>query len=234
MWYLFVLFELSCVHMISASISIRICKAKIDSIRGLIVYSVLYGVCLIPFAGSVIIMGPSFLGCKFVLYYSLFYWIGFAWKTITGIAYWRTEKAKIQIKKILDICTVVAFIIYFGLLSRFNIAVAGDGLLEIIIRFIVSVSGIYIVVKTVYSVYTVANPFCKFLTFVGNYTLEVYYIHYIFISFFTPVTYSLASSMGMMSIVFLYFVTLVICAIGIILSKSSPHLSFLLFGRSGK
>ena len=234
LWYLFVLFVLSLVHMLASTITTALCKARIDNIKRLIVYTIAYGVCLLPFAGLAILMGTSFLGCKFVLYYSLFYWVGFAWRTLTEIVTGKPELTKSLIRKVLNAIVVVAFIAYCGILSRFNIAEAGDGLIEIVIRFVASICGILLICKTVYGVYKENGVCCKFLSYIGNYTLEIYYIHYMFIGFVGSIVYPLASPMGMISIVFLYFTVLALCAGGIMLTKSSPYLSLLLFGRSRK
>ena len=234
LWYLFVLFLLNLVHMIAVAMVIKTCKSQINTIRKLIIYSIMYGICLLPFLGLAIVMGTSFLGSKFVLYYSVFYWMGFAWKTVAGIISNKSEQVNLKIEGLLNIIVVIAFVIYFALVSSFNIAEFDDRFHEIIIRFTASVCGIFLVIKTVYAVYSENNQCCKFLAYVGNYTLEIYYIHYLFISFFANVVYPISTPIGMMSIVFLYFVVLALCAVGIMITKSSPHLSFLLFGRSRK
>ena len=221
--------------MIAFTIQNRICKEKkIDSVKGLVIYTAAYGVCMLPYAGIAMMMGISFLGCKFALYYSLFYWLGFAWKTVTNIIADKPGQTRFQIEKALNIIVVVAFIVYFALLSQFNIAEAGEELLEIVIRFVASVCCIFLICKTVYAVYKENSACCKFLSYVGNYTLEIYYIHYLFIGFVGSIVYPLATPMGMISLVFLYFAVLALCAAGIMLTKSSPYLSFLLFGRSTK
>lgn len=234
LWYLFVLFELGLVHMLAITITTMLCKAKIANIKRLIVYTIAYGVCLLPFAALAMLMGTSFLGCKFALYYGLFYWLGFAWKIVSEIVADKSELTKLLIEKVLNAIVVVAFITYFSLLSQFNIAEAGDGLLEIIIRFVASVCGVLMICKTVYAIYRENNVCCKFLSYVGNYTLEIYYIQYIFIWYFGSIIYPLAAPMGMISLVFLYFAVLALCATGVMLTRSSPYLSFLLFGRSKK
>ena len=234
LWYLFVLFLLSLIHMVAVTIVIKTYKSKIDTIGKIIVYSIVYVVCLLPFGCLAIAMGTSFLGSKFVLYYSLFFWMGFVWKTVSGIIVDRNEQVKLQIEGLQNIIVVMAFIAYFVLISRFNIAESGDRLHEIVIRFTASVCGIILVIKTVYSVYNENNQCSKFFAYLGNYTLEIYYIHYLFIPFFTNIAYPISTPMGMMSIVFLYFVVLALCAIGIMVTKSSSQLSLLLFGRSRK
>lgn len=231
LWYLFVLFELSCVHMIAVTIASKICKTEIAAMKRFAVYTIVYGVCLMPFAGLAVIMGASFLGSKFVLYYSVFFWMGSAWKTTINTVRNESEHKKFQIAKILNGVTVVAFVIYFGILSHFNIAEAGDGLVDIIIRFTASACGVFLIVKMVFSVYKENNPCCKFLTFLGKYTLEIYYIHYLFIPYFAGSVYPLATPAGMISLIFLYFAVLSICALGVMLAKSSPYLSLVLFGR---
>ncbi len=234
LWYLFVLFELSLVHMVALAIASKIDKSGISTVKSLLVYTVAYGLCLVPFVGLALIMGTSFLGCKFVLYYSLFFWIGYAWKIGVRIYCIKSEKVKCKVQKLLNGLTLFAFVIYFLLLSRFNIAEAGDGLVDIIVRFTASVCGVFLVVKTVYAVYRDNNICSRFLTYVGTYTLEIYYIHYLFIPHVAKIVYPIAAPTGMMSVTFLYFAVLAICALGGMLAKSSPYLSMVLFGRGGE
>ena len=139
LWYLFVLFELSLVHMIAVTIATKVCKNGICNLKSLVVYSIFYGVFLVPFAILALTVGTTFFGGKFVLYYSLFYWLGFAWNIISHFFYDTSEKVKLWTNKAMNVVALATFVIYFVLLSRFNIAELGDGLGDIIVRFIASV-----------------------------------------------------------------------------------------------
>lgn len=235
LWYLFVIFELGLVHMLSVTVTKKILKTDINKISALIVYTVFYGIFLLPFIVLAIIFGTTFLGSKYVLYYSLFYWIGFVWKVSTSIIECGSENLQNFANKLINIFTLIGFALYFIIIANVNTAETEDNLFGIIPRFTASVCGVFIVIKTVFSVYCENNLIAKFFTYIGKYTLEIYYIiHYLFIPYFTEIIWPISSPMGMFNITFSYFAVLSICAVGIWISKSSPYISTILFGKGRK
>lgn len=111
LWYMYVLFVLSLIHTLSLNISQKIVKCD-NSIKQYITYTILYGLFLVPQLIFLIAFGAAFLGCKYVLYYSLFYWVGYMWHGTKRYYDNLNEKLKLKTNNIINIITLVAVIIY--------------------------------------------------------------------------------------------------------------------------
>ena len=233
LWYLFVLFELSLIHTFSLGIYNKVIKST-KIITKYIIYTLLYGVFLIPQFLFAMILGTGFLGCKYVLYYSIFYWIGFMWHEIKKLYDNFDNQLKLKAAKIINILTVFAVIIYSVLVSKINIYLLSDDMMGIPLRFLASILGVFIVVKTVYTVYNDNSKVMFFLANIGQYTLELYYLHYLFIPYIAQSSLPIFSHEGILSIVVYFSITMLLSFVFIKVISSSPYLSLVIFGKQYK
>ncbi len=197
----------------------------------LIKYSIFYGVGLIPFAALAVTVGTSFLGAKFVLYYSLFYWIGFMWKSLTALVGAQSEEVQGKIKTAVSVVTALAAIVYIVLIAKFNLYHSEDSLVGILVRFTASVCGVLLVVKAVFAAYRAESKICKVLSLIGTYTLEIYYLHYLFVPHMAKMTHELSSPLGLLGYAIDFVAILLICAVLTVVINASPYLSTVIFGK---
>ena len=73
-----------------------------------------------------------------------------------------------------------------------------------------------------------------FLANIGQYTLEIYYIHYLFIPYIGKIQHSFMSLLGVLSVVIGYAAVLVVCAVGIIIAEASPFIDLIIFVKGKK
>ena len=77
-------------------------------------------------------LGLTFLGIKYVLYYSLFCWLGHMWHLV--------KNANVsKIESVPDTIFAVFSVVYFYIICNVNLYLTGDTVLEILPRLIASV-----------------------------------------------------------------------------------------------
>lgn len=143
-------------------------------------------------------------------------------------------KVKQFIHTLLEIVAVVSFLVYFIILLRVNIFKLNDDFGGIVLRFTASVCGVFLVIKAVFSLSCKVKRVAFFLETIGQYTLEIYYIHYLFIPYIEQIQQSFMSPLGLLSAVIGYFAVLTVCAVGIIVAESSPFINLIVFGKDEK
>lgn len=167
-------------------------------------------------------LGLTFLGIKYVLYYSLFYWLGHMWHFV--------KNANItNIESVADTIFAVLSVVYFYIICNVNLYLTEDTILGILPRLIASVCGVYIVCFAVTRLKKVGKE-AQTIAVVGQNSLELYYIHCVLVRSLKAQQMEVISTGGVITLV-IGFVFVVGVSIGIIkLIKKSEHLYKLLFG----
>ena len=217
LWYLVVLAFLSVFSFCATKISNM---TKISG--GGVLYSVVFFGMTVLFAVPGLKLGLTFLGIKYVLYYSLFYWLGHMWHYV--------KNANIDnIVSVADIIFAVFSVVYFYIICNVNLYSTEDNILGILPRLIASVCGVYIVCFAVTRLKEVGKA-TRTIAVIGQNSLELYYIHCVIVRSLKAQQMEVISTGGVITLV-IGFVFVVGVSIGIIkLIKKSEHLYRLLFG----
>ena len=162
LWFLFVVWILSIILNIAIYLSSRIQSSKM--IKVAIFSIVFFG--LVGCCGIIgLVFGFDFLGAKYVVYYSILYYLGYLFHYI------------LDIKKLLTndwfgaICTAVFFIgAYY-----FKIILLPDNPVVMGIRIILALAGSCVLYRTALYLSEKGKTFK--LDIIGIFTLEIYYVH---------------------------------------------------------
>lgn len=217
LWYLFAIWMLNIFSIISYVIVTKIIRKHQLLIAA---YIASYLLCIGLFLGVGITTDINFLGCKLIVYYSLFYLIGYLAKIYPVLI------QKANNKWLICLC----YAIYFLAGNIVKVMAVPDTIIFIAIRFSLAIVGIVVVLHLTNIIYQ--NYKCKLIEKIGIMTLEVYYIH----SFLLNVL-NLNKAAQLMSLYGLINVTVVSIFIGIIcpflifIIKSNSIVNFLIFGK---
>lgn len=172
LWYLVVLFFLATANNIVCAL---VKNREYDSFLGFIKYSVIFFLIIALWLIVYKMGGSTFLGSKFVLYYSVYYWLGIAWKFIKT----RMEATKFSIKSShMNIFYSGCLAIWAVLLLTYNSYSAADTIMGILPRAICSVCGVFSIIYFVMKV--CENKEAKniqWLLWLGTNSLEIYFVH---------------------------------------------------------
>lgn len=167
-------------------------------------------------------LGLTFLGIKYVLYYSLFYWLGHMWHFI--------KNANItNIESVADTIFAILSVVYFYIICNVNLYLTEDTILGILPRLIASVCGVYIVCFAVTRLKKEGKVMQAIAT-MGQSSLEIYYIHCIIVIKLKPQYVPVLSTSGFITLVtgFVFVMSLTMGLIKFI--RQSEHLNRLIFG----
>ena len=218
LWYLVVLAFLSVYNFIATSIT----KKTTDFVFCGVLYSVVFFGLTILFAIPGLKFGLTFLGIKYVLYYSVFYWLGHMWHYCDKINFSGLDKAT-------EIVFSVFALVYFYIINNVNLYNTDDTVLGILPRVLASICGVYIIC---YCIMKIKNfgKISHFLSGVGINSLEIYYIHCILVRFFSLQQIEMLSLKGILTLVinsvFVLFATYIV----IFIIKKSGFFYSILFG----
>ena len=172
-WFLFVLWLITMVYGVA-----RFFAERMDTqLKQTIVFTVLYGICMMLFAALALVFGPSFLGMKYTLYYMLFYYVGYMWSVYSKrLLQWRHEH------ECRTLVVAASFILYVILVSRFNFASGEDNLIGILLRGICSMTGCICFFSLVQI--SEEGTTGRMFSWLGTHSLEIYVIHLTLIHIF--------------------------------------------------
>lgn len=216
LWYLVVLAFLSVFSFCATKIS------NMTKISGGVLYSVVFFGMTVLFAVPGLKLGLTFLGIKYVLYYSLFYWLGHMWHFV--------KNANItNIESVADTIFAVLSVVYFYIICNVNLYLTEDTILGILPRLIASVCGVYIVCFVVTRLKKVGK-ITQTIATIGQNSLEIYYIHCIIVIKLEPQCVTVLSTSGLITLVtgFVFVMSLTVGLIRLI--RQSEHLNRLIFG----
>lgn len=171
-------------------------------------------------------LGLTFVGIKYVLYYSLFYWMGHMWHFLKNFCIANIEKSA-------NIIFTIFTVVYLFIICNVNLYLTEDTFLGILPRVIASVCGIYIVCFSIMKL-KVVRKFTRVIAAIGQSSLEIYYIHCVLVRSLEAQRMSVLSINGIITLaigfIFIMGTTVVILK----LVKQSEYLYRLIFGAKMK
>lgn len=223
-WFLFSLWSICVFVGIARYISVKITHKENKILKmSLLIGMVLIFMVLLFFMG--IVFGFSFLCIKLTLYYFPFYLLGLIVGEFSEII--GSKKNKIW----LNVLLAIAFVVFVFIILNINIFAENNILYSTIFRVVASLFGCLLVFCT-FSRFKENNKVYKAVVYTGKKSLELYLIHYLFLSLIRP-----ENQLNLMSFKGLLWV-LASVALTLILSFSLekiisfiPIAQFLMFGK---
>lgn len=165
-----------------------------------------------------------FLGINLLLYYYLFFALGFFFFCNKNLI------ARILTsQKIAGALGIIAGAIFAGIICVHNIELAPDGVINICLRIIAAISGCTAITVMIYLLSR--NKRNKWLSIIGQSTLEVYVVHVHYIGLLPKGVHYLYSIDGLLIFFAALGITAVLTSITIFVVKKVPVLNIMLFGK---
>lgn len=225
LWYLIVLFFLGTINDIT-----QIFEKKKTFIGNICTHTFIYFSLVIPWLGIWKLFGATFLGAKFVIYYSLYFYIGWLWRNITEeIMRRHIDLSPFEIK--IDFLYAISVITWFVILLKVNLYKTEDTILGTLPRVIGSIVGVFVISYLVIKQYKKTDSFVhKVLITCGKYSLELYFIHMLMVNCLPSLSYA-SMPLIMWGAILIYTIALTVISMVIIkILKNSKLLDLLLFG----
>ncbi|MGV8905507.1 MAG: acyltransferase family protein [Acetobacterium sp.] len=226
LWFLFVIWVLGIISTMSFFIVGFVSRKGNNEYLKLLVYISSYVVLIFPWVIFALKNSTTFLGAKYVLYYSIFYLMGYLTKCF------RNEIGDfLNSLRIKEIFYAVSLFLFAYITCNVTLLYLIDNLWGTIIRFVVASSGIYVLVYLCYSYKEKINK--TIFNYIGQYTLEIYFVHSLLVRImntdndsplFTIQGFLNSSILLLLLSVFTFFI--------IVLVKSSKIADFLIFGKN--
>lgn len=179
LWYIFVLFVLSEQNDIAEFVTNIFVKEKNK------IYVFFHSIFFFILASSWLILakfyGITFLGAKYVVYYSLFFYLGWLYRFILTNPI--LDFVKSLIKNHIETFYTIALIIYSLIILKTNIVNTPDTVIGVIPRVFASIFGVIILFYTVINSKLIDSYLGKKLAFIGSWSLELYFVHTILVRY---------------------------------------------------
>lgn len=219
LWYLFAIWVLN----IFAIISFWVAKHFFNKHVRIAMFTTVYLACLCAYLVMGVAKGFNFLGCKLILYYGVYYLLGYLFLNFQDDLLAIFEKTK-------EIIVFLCLCIYFVGSFKLKVLVVPDTLLFIVLRFVLALAGVLTILYLSYILYQKFK--CTVIEKIGINTLEIYYVHSFLLNSLTiSKATTLLSVSGFINVFTLtiYIVALSIAILFII--KHNSVMSFLLLGK---
>lgn len=174
-----------------------------------------------------LIIGPSFLSIKLIIYYIPFYF--------TGYLYGQYDFKILQNKygvKCQDCIIAISFVFWFYFIFHFQLFYLPDSVTFILIRYIVSLTGCIAICGL--SINILKSKYI-FLSKIGRYTLEMYLIHTSVLNLIKSIQsedfYSINDPRGTLIVSVIYVLTVILTIFITKFLSSNRTLRFVLFGK---
>lgn len=219
LWYLFAIWILN----IFAIISFWIAKKFYNNYLRIIIFIAVYFVCLCAYLVLGVYKGFDFLGCKLVLYYSMYYLLGYLFLNFQNYLLALFKRYK-------EIVVFLCMFIYFIGSFKIKVLIIPDTPMFVILRSSLALAGILTILYLSYILYKEFK--CKTIEKIGINTLEIYYVHSFLLNSLDIAKATTLMSLGGLinaSVLTLYIMGISTTVIFIV--KHNSALSFLLFGK---
>lgn len=218
LWYLVVLAILSIFNFVATKLTDKMTNL----VGGGVLYSAVFFGMAVIFAIPGLKLGLTFLGIKYVLYYSLFYWLGHMWHYIRKVKF-------SSLTKVEDGSFAVMAVVYFYIICTVNLYMTEDTILGILPRVVASLCGVYLVCYSVMKA-SATGKVADTIACVGQNSLEIYFIHCVLVRSFTSQQVEIISTDGIITFV-IGFAFILVATFGILsIIRKSEKLYRLLFG----
>lgn len=221
LWYLFAIWMLNVFSTIAYVISRKVKSRKMPRfVMFCILYFVFVGILL--FAG--IIVNINFLGCKLIVYYSVFYIAGYMFMNYQSLIL-------LLYKKFDHFVLFISMCIYFIGGFIFKIMSMPDNLVSITIRFILAIAGIVFFINFTYYIFSKEKG--NFTKKIGIYTLEIYYVHsFLMNALNINKALTLFSMDGIINTIILTLFVGIFCPLIIVIVRQSKIANLIVFGKN--
>lgn len=219
LWFIWVVFILSLIVGACNLVRNKLYGFVKQLIAVIVVFCICYGVLLIV----AMLTSIKFLGIKFILYYGLFY--GMGWFIRWTQSFWHKQKCCC-----FDVLAFVCFCIFAAITFNVNLYFIEDNLVGISLRLIAGITGnyviYYIVKKMVVQLQRVK------MGEIGMYTLEIYVTHMYTNHLFSEVANDAFFTVtGFLTFMVSLICTVVLTGILIVVMKNIPATNYLFYGK---
>lgn len=226
-WFLFSLFSIDLVFSIAELFSSFLCKNNRSIIGKRCIFLCIWGGELVILLVIGKIMGITFLGIKYSVYYSFFYFAGFLFFHIK-----ESNKCKsffnINVRELMLFCLIC---LYTFLITRYNVYNMQDHSIYIFIRLIISLSGCLIVFEVIDRASINQKKFINGLQEIGRHSLELYVVQIFVVRFLKCDMYNILTIEGFSFFLVYFMVVFFISLVIIWLLNQSMLARMFLFGK---
>lgn len=230
-WFLISIWTISLIFGVSVYLANRITNKK-KGLNGyvddIIITGVFYVVGMALLAAVGLAMGLSFFCIKLTLYYMPFYFAGYIYGKFQDQI---NESAKGR--WFTQIVVAVSLFAWLAIILRINLYAISDSGIGILVRAFASLTGCIAVCGLISSLFSKNQIGGGSLSWCGIHSLEIYIVHYYFLTLMRPEMIANASSMmGITTIALNYAITIILTVLVIKLLNSNHILRTLLFGKT--
>lgn len=222
-WFLFSVWTITIIFGFSQFFSGKILKKSVLKTIGTLGFCVAGAGALV---GVAMVLGMSFLCIKLTLYYIPFYLVGFLFGQVQE---WCKNWKKFSV--LCEIVVAISAIAYMLLITRYNTFELGEGIFDIGLRATISLLGCISVCGLVSKVVGVGCV-SRALSYVGSVSLEIYLVHYMFLSLLQLSSRPEFNTIqGIALVIGNYLITLFLTLVFAKLLSSNKYLKLFLFGK---
>lgn len=219
LWFIWVVFVLSLITGLCNLIRGKL----IGFVKQLTAVAVIVGVCYSVFLVLTKLTSVNFLGIKFILYYGVFYGLGWfiRWTQI----FWEKQKPFFY-----DTLAFICICVFAAIIFNVNLYLIDDNQVGITLRFFAGATGNYVIY---YIVKKLVPQLQKIrMDWIGTYTLEIYVTHMYTNHLFSKVANNaLFTVPGFTTFTISLICTIVLTGIVIVALKSIPATNYLFYGK---
>lgn len=221
-WFLFSLWSICLIFGTSSYIGNKI---KSNDIVKVLIICVLNIIMLVPLLILAKYQGINFLGIKYTAYYILFFLVGYIFVNLKDRINVETYKKIEQITFLICLCA------YFVLSVFFNVYLIGETIIELIIRFSLSITGCVVLIVFLNSIREKITK-SKFLIMCGRESLGIYVIHSFFLNLMQlPENTFLFSSEGLLVSIVNFVVCVAISSLIVCIININKLTKLIFFGK---
>ncbi len=220
LWFLWVVFVLSAVFIIG---DYFYCRAK-HPVAKLAALAAAVLVLLLPWVAVCFKLSTTFLGSKYVLYYSIFFGAGFLLRKYKSLV------AKLLHKQWLaDIAFTVCLGVFAFIIFNTQLCQAADGLTNTVLRIVAGGAGIVVVGMLCRQIPSRPNSRLQNgLRVIGENTLEIYAVHLVLVTILPKVDIGIFTCKGYIYLA-VYTAVVAVLTYGVICLLKANRLTNLLF-----
>lgn len=219
LWFIWVVFILSLIMGLCNLIHGKVNGFVKQFVTVTVTVGVSYGILLILAK----LTSVNFLGIKFILYYGLFYGLG--WFIRWTQYFWEKQKTVFY-----DTVAFICICVFAAITFNVNLYLIDDNIVGIMLRFIAGTTGNYILY---YVVKKLLRQLQKIkIDWIGMYTLEIYVTHMCMNHLFSKVANAaFFTVLGFTTFTVSLICTVVLTGIVIVVLKSIPAANYLFYGK---
>lgn len=230
-WFLISIWTISLIFGVSSYLANRITSKKNCSngnLKDIIFTGIFYVVGMALLAAVGLALGLSFFCIKLTLYYMPFYFVGYIYGKLQDKI---NEKAKGR--WLTQIVVAVSLFAWLAIILRISLYSISDSGMGILVRAFASLTGCIAVCGVISPLFSNNQIGGGPLSWCGIHSLEIYIVHYYFLTLMKPEMMTNASSiLGIITIALNYAVTIILTVLVIKLLNTNRILRTLLFGKT--